>query len=311
MSFWLPVAILLALTAGYIVWPLLRPPARQPDSADYDLEVYKDQLDELARAESQGLVSAEEARSARAEIERRVLATDRRRAERPAGRTGQRIVLPILLAGAVAAGGLTLYLRLGDPDYPDRPLAARDQERALALRERRQPPPGQDPALAEQTPAERQAMIEGMVEGLAARLREQPDDLEGWLRLARSYRVLERPEKELEALAEAARLAPRDPRVLLLYARGLRGGAGNRSTPETLALMRRVVEIDPDNPEALWFLAVAAAASGAREEARNLFDRALAALPPGAPGRTDLRARADEILRDAPGGAGDGGERGG
>jgi len=307
MSFWLPVAILLALTAGYIVWPLLRGAPREPDSADYDLEVYRDQLDELARAEGEGLLSAAEARSARAEIERRILAADRRRAASPGVRqAGRRVVLPSVIALAVAGGGLALYLRLGDPGYPDRPLAARDQERALALRERRQTPPAEAEGPAEQTPGERQAMIEGMVEGLAARLREQPDDLEGWMRLARSYRVLERPERERAALAEAARLAPRDPDVLLLYARSLRAAAGNRSTEKTLELMRRVVELDPHNPEALWFLAVAAAESGARAEARSLFDRALAALPAEAPGRDDLRARADDILRAAPDGSGGG-----
>lgn len=53
------------------------------------------------------------------------------------------------------------------------------------------------------TPDQQSAMIEGMVSGLAARLQTNPDDVEGWLRLIRSYVVLG---KENEA-AEAARAA--------------------------------------------------------------------------------------------------------
>ncbi|HEX9906602.1 MAG TPA: c-type cytochrome biogenesis protein CcmI [Propylenella sp.] len=59
-------------------------------------------------------------------------------------------------------------------------------------------------AAAENLSAEERAeMIEGMVSGLAARLRDEPTDVDGWLRLIRSYVVLERPDDA----AEAARAA--------------------------------------------------------------------------------------------------------
>ena len=46
-------------------------------------------------------------------------------------------------------------------------------------------------------------MIRGMVEGLAARLEDSPDDLDGWLRLVRSYKVLNEQEKARKAIASA------------------------------------------------------------------------------------------------------------
>ncbi|MDD9910854.1 MAG: c-type cytochrome biogenesis protein CcmI [Ahrensia sp.] len=57
-----------------------------------------------------------------------------------------------------------------------------------------QPGPDQDDINAAQslTPRERTHMIEGMVSGLARRLRDEPDDVEGWIRLIRSYHVLNR-----------------------------------------------------------------------------------------------------------------------
>ena len=47
--------------------------------------------------------------------------------------------------------------------------------------------------------------IRAMVEGLAARLAQNGHDLEGWLRLVRSYTVLQEPEKARSALIDAKR----------------------------------------------------------------------------------------------------------
>ena len=64
-------------------------------------------------------------------------------------------------------------------------------------------------AAAEMTASERGEMIRGMVERLAARLEEEPDDRDGWLRLARAYEVLGEVEKAAEARARAEALKPR------------------------------------------------------------------------------------------------------
>ncbi|HUU24696.1 MAG TPA: c-type cytochrome biogenesis protein CcmI [Methyloceanibacter sp.] len=67
--------------------------------------------------------------------------------------------------------------------------------------------PGPDAAdvAAAQTmsPADRQAMIEGMVQRLATRLEQQGDDLAGWLRLVRAYTVLDRKDEAEKALVRA------------------------------------------------------------------------------------------------------------
>lgn len=53
------------------------------------------------------------------------------------------------------------------------------------------------------SPADRQAMIESMVQRLASRLEQNSDDLAGWLRLVRAYTVLDRKDEALKALARA------------------------------------------------------------------------------------------------------------
>jgi cytochrome c-type biogenesis protein CcmH len=66
-------------------------------------------------------------------------------------------------------------------------------------------------AVQAMSPAERQAMIHSMVERLAARLDANPDDAEGWQRLARAYAVLGETQKAEAAAARAAALAKPKP----------------------------------------------------------------------------------------------------
>jgi len=66
-------------------------------------------------------------------------------------------------------------------------------------------PTAKDIAAAQSmSPEERQAMIRGMVERLAARLDQNPEDKEGWARLAHAYDVLGETEKAQAARARAA-----------------------------------------------------------------------------------------------------------
>jgi len=70
-------------------------------------------------------------------------------------------------------------------------------------------PTAQDVAAARSmSPQEREAMVRSMVDRLAARLEQNPNDKEGWSRLARAYDVLGEPEKAGTARARAARLGP-------------------------------------------------------------------------------------------------------
>ncbi|MCI9866079.1 c-type cytochrome biogenesis protein CcmI [Rhizobium skierniewicense] len=70
-------------------------------------------------------------------------------------------------------------------------------------------PSEQDIAAAtNMSPQDRQAMVTGMVESLDARLRENPDNFEGWMRLVRSYAMLKNDEKARQALADGLKAFP-------------------------------------------------------------------------------------------------------
>jgi cytochrome c-type biogenesis protein CcmH len=128
-------------------------------------------------------------------------------------------------------------------------------------------------------------MIRGMVDGLAARLQQNPDDAAGWQRLANAYRVLGEDEKAAEAAAHLAALRPNDVGVLLDQAHAMLGPGQGRDPkvplPEDfLGVMKRVEAIDPKQPEALWYLGLAEAQRRNMPAAKDYWQRLLAVLDP-------------------------------
>ncbi|NBC32922.1 MAG: c-type cytochrome biogenesis protein CcmI [Alphaproteobacteria bacterium] len=138
---------------------------------------------------------------------------------------------------------------------------------------------------------DRAAMVRGMVEGLAARLETNPDDLQGWQRLAQSYAVLGENRLAAEAYARAAALSPDDPRLLSVYADAILATAnpeagaeaGQTLPPELAPVLERLLALDPGNPRALWFLGLDAATDGRAGEARDYWSTLRAQLDPGTP----------------------------
>jgi cytochrome c-type biogenesis protein CcmH len=66
-------------------------------------------------------------------------------------------------------------------------------------------------AVANATPEQREKMIRRMVDGLAARLRQDGSDVDGWIQLVRSYVVLDERENARAAIAEAHRALTGNP----------------------------------------------------------------------------------------------------
>ena len=151
--------------------------------------------------------------------------------------------------------------------------------------------------LEKMTPQERLETIRSMVDGLEARLKDAPDDLQGWLRLANARKQLGEFARAAEALQQADRLKPDDARILADLAEALvRGGeAGKPPSPEAVAVLQRLEKLQPDNGLALFYLAEAAAAAGDRAQAIARFRKLLTLVPPDAPVRPALEKRLEEI----------------
>ena len=151
-------------------------------------------------------------------------------------------------------------------------------------------------AAAEMTPDERMAMIRGMVESLAARLEENPDDAAGWRRLARSYGVLGEHERAADALRRAVEVAPDDLETLRAYADALTEAALPEPPPaDAVAVYQRILALAPDDAVALWLTGLAAAEDGDSTTARARWERLLALLQPGTDEHAAVRAALDTL----------------
>lgn len=159
-----------------------------------------------------------------------------------------------------------------------------------------QPSREQQEAMASLTPEQRQQAIRSMVEGLAARLQDNPQDRAGWLRLANAWKVLGENDKAAGAYAKADALGPVDARLLADWAethvRQLAPGAA--PSPEAVAILERLEKAEPRNALALFYLGAAAYAAGNRESAAQRWKTLLALLPADAPIRPMLEARIKE-----------------
>ena len=54
MIFWIAVAVLSALVGAAIAWPLILGKSDGRDEADFDIEVFRDQLSEVGREQAEG-----------------------------------------------------------------------------------------------------------------------------------------------------------------------------------------------------------------------------------------------------------------
>jgi len=120
-----------------------------------------------------------------------------------------------------------------------------------------------------------------LVDGLEARLRENPDDVVGWRLLGQSYLSLGRYPDARQALREALRLTPMPDNDLKLALgeaealtdrQALHGAAGQ--------LFEEVLETEPSNPKALWYGGLAALEAGQSGLARERWTRLLTLGPP-------------------------------
>ena len=153
-------------------------------------------------------------------------------------------------------------------------------------------------AAAQMTPEQRQAFIESMVERLAAKMKEEPENLEGWIRLANAYGVLGKREAARAAWAEAAKRAPSRLDVQLDYAGALIQGRDDlaKTLPaEFPEAVKRIRTLDPENPLGLFYAGVVARAEGRPDEAKALWEKVLALMPEGSPERQQLQREIDTL----------------
>jgi cytochrome c-type biogenesis protein CcmH len=229
--FWISGALLLAAGLALVLRPLrLRGAAKSGASRDaMNVAVFRDQLREAEEDLRTGKLAQADYERARAEIERRLL-EDVHPANSAAPKAARnRAVAYSALVLPLAALGI--YLVVGNPGAIN--PAAHDAGVSMP-------------------------QIEAMVQRLAERLEKQPDDVEGWKMLGKSYTVLGRFAEAANAYSKAAIRAPRDAQILADLADALAMARGQSMKGEPEELVLRALQIDPKNAKALALAGTAA-----------------------------------------------------
>ena len=277
IAFWVIATLLSAVVAAALVVPLLGKRRRVRDRREYDLAVYRDQLREVDRDLARGVLAEDQARASRIEIERHILAAapdgepnggDVRRSAAGAAPAQSPWALAVGVAVLIPAGGFALYLYLGAPELPDAPLAGRSQALEHAAR----------------TSSE----MGGLLADLAERLRQTPDDLDGWALLARSYRSMDRPQESADAFARAIALSERAPSFLSAYGEMLVAAAGGKVTPEGRRAFEEAVAKDPGDSRARYYIGAAKEQAGDKAGALADWQALVVGADPGAPWLEDI-----------------------
>jgi cytochrome c-type biogenesis protein CcmH len=277
---WLVLAGMAACAVLAALWPLLRPsPAAKADRAANEAAFYKAQLEEIRRDVERGLLPQGEAESARAEAARRLIATASEPSEAPPPARRTRLAAAVLIAVGLPAVAFPLYARLGQPMLPDEPLASRK--------------------VAPQS----NGGIEAAVAAVEARLIAKPDDGKGWAVIAPVYMRLERYADAAHAYAEALRILGEDPLRRSAYGEALVAAAGGVVTDEARQAFDRALTDQPGQPQARYYVALAAEQEGKKADAIRDYQSLLADSPPDAPWRNMVNAHL-AALNGAPAPAG-------
>ena len=194
------------------------------------------------------------------------------------------------LVGLLAAGVLGLavlgYGRTGSPGAPSTGGAG------AAAQANANVDTDAAPGLNEQ-------QFEAAVEKLAARLKEQPDNGEGWAMLARSYARLGRPEQALPAFQKAVALQGNDASLLADYADVLALQNKRSLEGEPSVLLARALKIDAKNPKALALAGTAAFERKDFKTAVRLWEQLAQLLPPESGFGPQLQASIDQAREGA------------
>ncbi len=301
MLFWILCLCLAALGALPVVGALLR--GRRGEAGTPDMGVYRDQLAEVDRDLSRGVLSAEEAERTRAEVARRLLDADRRRAApaREAGRT-LRVATAAAVGIAVLAGGGGLYLAVGAPGYPDLPL----QQRLALAEERRAARPSQEEAEAQAAPfrpapAPPDSDFARLMERLRSAVRERGDDPQGWRLLARNearlgdYVAARAAQQELVALLGEDATAQDHAFLAELMVLA----AGGFVTPEAEAQLDAALARDPREGRALYYKGLTFAQTGRPDVTLRIWRPLLESSPENAPWVAPIREQIGAVAARA------------
>jgi cytochrome c-type biogenesis protein CcmH len=261
--FWVFTAGLALLALVFVVPPLLR--SRSPSALrqrrQVNIDVYRDQLRDLEVEHAQGTLDAAQLGAAKLELENRLADDALSDEDQPIIAKGGR-KLGIALGIAIPLLAFGIYFLIGNP---------------WAINEA-------VPAVASGQHGDFSAMLEK----IRKKTEENPNDGQAWMMLAKTYSVMERWQEANQAYAKSVQLLPKDAAALAGYAESIAVLNKRILQGQPAELIRRALEINPQEPKALELAGVNAFQEENFAQAAYYWKQLLKQLPPDSPYAMDI-----------------------
>jgi cytochrome c-type biogenesis protein CcmH len=270
IGFWI-VAVLTVLVAYALFLPALlsSQSGSNVDRQRLNLMLHKQRRDELA-SEYKG----EELEGLQAELDRDLLG-DLTTPEHAGSTTKHQGRAPLVAALiAVSLLGMVLYSMLGRFDLADFRARAEPRQQADAAPE-----------------------FQEMIDRLAKRLQQNPNDLKGWLLLGRSYQQTEQFDLAVDAYSHALKLDPENLDIKATYAQSLGESLGGGFAGEPAQIAAEILAQNPKHHTALWIAGAGAAQSGDSGKAIAYLETLRGEFPKDSPEEKHL----DQVIKEIKG----------
>jgi cytochrome c-type biogenesis protein CcmH len=279
MTLWIILTLMVALAVSGLTIPLVQ--RHNPGRARATtVSILTAQLGEIDAQLAAGTVSDSEATALKTEIKRRILAEGRE--PESVARPIASQAMPFVALGLVAVVALAatiLYALIGRPDLVQTGATAADQQ-ALASGAR---PGGVSPAVIVQ---------------LEEKMRQTPNDAEGWRMLGWSYLAAGRATDAVGAYAHAVALDPGNAGYLSAEGDAIVQSSEGQVTPPALAAFRAAAKADPGDPRAGYFLALYKDQQGDHDGAMADWIALLKSAPADAAWAVQVRAFVEGVARE-------------
>ncbi|MDD5578231.1 MAG: c-type cytochrome biogenesis protein CcmI [Methylobacter sp.] len=281
--FWIIAGVLILIAFLIILPPLWRKhPVEVADSDQRNIVIARHRLDELKDQLKSGALTQAQYNEQLAELEQ-ALSDDLDIPSHvtPSQSQGRWVVYVLVLAIPLMTG--SLYFTLGN-------YQAVSHSAEMAAGNSATPGPEE---------------VIKMVAGLVERLKNQPDDAQGWLMLGRSYKYLEQYPQAVEAFANAYRLLGDQAEVMLLYADALAYANDKNLVGKPAELVFKALALEPENVNGLWLGGMAKVQEGDVSAGLKLWRKLVALLPPESDARKETQSLIAKIAGQAPEAASD------
>lgn len=294
MGFWIAAIAAALATALWVARPLALARTTARPRAAFDEQVFRDQLGEIDRDLERGVLSEDEARGARIEISRRLLAAAAEREQapdhQPAPKALSLALTGLLLIGA-PLGAWGIYAGLGAPGLPDQPLSTRAQAR-----------PAQEVAEAQidapmpEAPPGSEELWE-MVVQLEERVAGPDAERQGVFLLARSYGQLGRWGDSWRAYRRLIDMSGGDAPATIhtAMAEAMVLATQGYVSPDAEAALEEALRREPGNPVARYYMGAAYAQTGRPQSAMEIWAGLVTDSPAEAPWLPGVRAQMAEL----------------